>query len=1172
MLNPSGASSIPISLFGGVNQEIDPADLPLGLSPDCCDVAVLPGQVFTRPPLRRYSTLGTTAQIVYTHSFPKRDGTIVKMDFDSLGGIWANGVKVGSTAAGSRFFATNADGRTFIAISDGSKGIDVPLQFDGTNLDRVSQDGPAAPPVVANYSIPQSTLVAGSVGASVAIATAQPSNPQQTQVGGGYQYQNNYQPGNQQSSYSPPQYQTYYTSLVITTSAAHGLSVGQQVSISGNSQYNYSGVYVSAVDSPTVFEIAFYGQSNAAGTGGQATLQAPLLSRIGNTVQAATGAPHKLRAGYEVQIASVADEVIAVSSIAASPMAANEAIITTSSANGLVVGNEVYLNSVASYTLNIASGETYSSPTGVGVRNQVVTQANHNLSVGMTVIIQNFGDSPHSGDGTYAVYSVDSPTTFSVLNNASTAGSTSGAQGTVTVPFPIVAGMGITVGDVLSPTTFQIAFPFSSGTWTGGNLTFPWNGSFFVISTPTAQTFTYRQVGPDAIVQSGTGTVTPLGQVAPGNRGVACVFQTRNGYLTAPSPTLQWVSNGDGYAFVTGIPIGPSNVTARIIIFTLANGARYFYLPLAPRDPTTASVIGTSTVINDNTTTSAIFDFSDEALEAGIAVGPVDVPGNNLFQQAVLGACLGFYAYEGRLCAWGEVNKVQNFLNMGFEGGVSSSAPNIPLGWTVTGSGTLTSGDYGLAWTPTGSATISQSAYQDSVGAPILQGNTQYTLRAWVNGTATATISSASAGFNTTATLTASEAQVQANFSAKTPLVIPSDLVISYGGAAIDEIQIIYTANPVNLGLRASYEENPEAFDLITGTFGPSDDPNAVTGVVSLNGVLSLLTNGPKGNHYRVEDSTSGEPASWTIRRQGEKCGVISPWAIATFETWFCWGSDTGVRMFYGADVEKMSQEVQRFWDSINPKAKQFTVFANDPYERRLHILAATGTAMVANTWWVMDYRELNTSQSVASSGTLRVVSSGKVVTTDLTRKWAPWTPTLNYCAVLQANDGSARMVFCGGTGGSLADSAYSATYSLAEGDLTGIDDDFGPFWDTSYYTTAFFPEVELASQYQLKPYRMLFTYLTENVRGNGSVVNTTLLGGLGVVGDALRPVSVSLNLATDRGFGLNSAAERMAIRISCQPAGPQPAPANAPAGFAVSAMVISAMQHPFSPIAGWNK
>ena len=1154
MNNVEGCVEVPLGTFGGNNLDMDPTDLPQGLSWGCSDVAFIPGEVFTRPSLQRLSTVGTTAQAVYSADFKKPDGTVSSLTFYSDGGMFSDGIKFGQTAAGNRFHVENAFGKAYIAISDGSYGSDVPLQFTPEGyLDRVSQDGPGAPPTVSNYSLPSVALITGSGGAAVTVATAQPIDPTQVQIGG-------QRVGQDGEGYTPPTFETYYTSLLITTSTAHGLTVDEVVVIAGNSLYNFASATVTAVDSATTFEVSLFSQSAATGAGGTITPSAPFLVRNNNVVTAASATPNSLRNGYQVTISGVADQSSAISTIVIdNETNSGIATVTTPAPHGLVPDDVVSLVNIP--TTAVGGGiATWSLSGGLAT---ITTNTPHFLTAGTDVIVTFAGY-----DGAPQIVSaVPSSTSFTFpLDN----GLTSGTGGTVQLPWPLASGSQVTVQTVPNATTFTFSFAFNDGTWTGGTFGFAWNGTFYVTNVLSATAFQYSQVGPDALIQSGTGTVTPAGQISPGTHSIVQIFLTRTGYLTIPSPPVQVNASGGQYLFLSNAAIGPSNVVARWFGITGANGGKYFVIPVPPRDPAQQYLIGTSTVIADNTTSSAIFDFSDESLFSGIGI---DIPGNNLFALEVLGPCLGFFSYASRLNSWGERNKIQQFLNMGFEGGFLASATNKPLGWTVTGSdGSLTAGDYGQAWTAT-TATISQSAYQDRNGIAIIQPNTLYTYRAWVNGTSVATLSSASTGFSTTATITGTSTFGQANF-AVTPVTIPTDLVITIsqnGTTTHDELEIIYTLNPRRLTSRASYVNNPESMDGVTGLLGPAADPHPVWAMEERKDVLCFLTNGPNGSLYETEDTPSGEPVTWDIRHIASECGAVSVWGITKFEDWFEWISDTGLRIFDGSNIEKMSQELQPWWNTLNPAAKQFSVLANDPITRRTYIVAATGAATVTNAMYVLDYQELNTASLLANAGTLRIGYSGKVITTDLTRKWSPWSMTMNYAGLLTQPTGECIMTFCGGTGGALSDPANSAIYSLAEGEITGIDADYGPFWQNSVYPSYFFLSTDDAQQRQLGAHRLLHSFLTGNITGAGTVFFVPYLNRTDNPAAMTRALAVALDTPRDLEWALNVASERVSYQLCCQPAGPQPAPSTAPAGFRISSMTLAVLNHPFSPIRGKN-
>jgi hypothetical protein len=1171
LLNVLGAMEITLDVFGGNNLDMQPTDLPAGLSPDNSDCAFLPGSVFTRPSLTRKSSLGTTSQVVYAKTYLKPDGSFAQAEFTSDGKMWVDGLFVGMTRKLNRFYAHNAFGKLFIATSDGTHGVDVPLQYTAEGyLDRVSQDGPGAGATLGNYSIPQVALVTGSAGAGITISTAIPTDLQSVQTTTG-------QPD--ESGYVPPQYENYYTSLDIVTASAHGLIVGALITTTGNTLYNQTSAYVTQVVSATDFKISYFGQTNSTGTGGTVSSQGPLLARINNQVVATTATPHKLRVGYKVLVAGVAPLVVGggISSLVIDNSSMpGLAAINTYTPHLLVPGNVVTLTNVAA----IAVGGGINT---IVVHDGVATltmNAAEVIQAGATVIVQSSGG-PYVS---FVVGCVISPTVFTYLDARADVTLTGGS---VQVTFPTSISNRYTVQTVVNATSFTVPVSYSNGTWASGNLTFDWNGSFFVTSIASATVFAYSNIGPNALVQTGTGTATPVAQIAPGVRKCVVIFLTRTGYLTIPSPSVTFTASGGQYLIASNIPIGPTNVVARWLAFTGANGGSYYALPVPPRDPATGQIIGTSTVIGDNTTTTAIFDFADEALQRDFAI---DIPGNNLFRQEVLGPCAAFFSYASRLIAWGEANKIQQFYNMGFEGGYYATAPTVPLGWSVTGTGgTLIPGPiYGSAWQVTGGGTgtdgaITQPAYQDRNGVAILQSNTFYKfrLKAFGAGRVNAEFYSPSVGVLSTATLALPLAAdfIEGGFSYQLPVVIPPDTVLRVYASGMtagqvsvfDEMEVVYYDNPYRLTARFSYANNPEAFDGVTGILGPANDSHAVFGMEERKDVLCLLTAGPDGSLYESEDTASGEPVTWTVRHVASKCGLTSIWGIAKFEDWFCWTSDTGIRVFDGSNIEKISQEIQPWWDGINPAAKQLTVLANDPYTRRLYCIASQGTAIVANAMYVLDYRDLNTYGLLANSGTLRVGMSGKVITSDLTRKWSPWSMTMNHCALMTYGTG-AVMVFCGGTGSSLDDAAHSAIYTLIENVITGIDADYGAFWQNSRYPTHFFDPGDDAQQRGLGLHRLLHTFLSMNCTGVGAVYVTPLLDHIANPSRSSRALAVNEGLQRDLEIGLNVAAERISYEVRCQPAGAQPAAVGSPAGFRLSSITIAMKTHPYSPLRGKNR
>ena len=336
----------------------------------------------------------------------------------------------------------------------------------------------------------------------------------------------------------------------------------------------------------------------------------------------------------------------------------------------------------------------------------------------------------------YVVASVQSATVLT-LTTAVVAGTGSNftvtinyfAPGYITVKEVVQAAGGFTVFtfDSLNTTPLNVA---SGGlvyqTWsptfgTYGNAAQITDVAFDPINGWYLQFF---QLGPDSFLNATADAgKTPQAriqaQAAAGPRNAVVMFQSLDGAITAPSvPVSLAVSGGTSLIQAQDIPIGPAGTAKRIIAFTPAQGANYYYITpvTVPEVGASAAVIATGTVINDNTSTSEVIDFSDTQLTAGTQI---DIEGNNLFNQVVLAPCLGVIEYQGRLSWWGEINNVKNLLNMGFDGGFI--APN--------GSVALVNGSTAVTWE---SGSHFASGW---VGAQIVIGGSSYTIAIVGSGT-----------------------------------------------------------------------------------------------------------------------------------------------------------------------------------------------------------------------------------------------------------------------------------------------------------------------------------------------------------------------------------------------------------------------------------------------------
>lgn len=519
----------------------------------------------------------------------------------------------------------------------------------------------------------------------------------------------------------------------------------------------------------------------------------------------------------------------------------------------------------------------------------ITTTVAHGLVAGQSVTISGVGVTGYNG--TFAIVSVPLSTQFTYLAGASgLANSGGGTAASATATILTLAPHGLSAGQLVTVAGVAV---------TG------YNGTFTIASIPDTTHFTYTAAS-GGLAPSGGGTAAAAGNIDNGIHQVCVIFQTRQGYLTAPGPATKWTASGAKRAVVTSIPTGPSNVTARILCFSGSGGDSFFYVGSG------ASLFSGNLIINDNTTTSATVDFSDAILLAGTNV-------DNMFRLVELGDCAGVIDYSERLFWWGERNRIANFANLSFDGGFTGPAlPHYPLGWTPDP--TFAPGGideqsftvWGAAYSIVGNGTtatrglITQSAAKDSLGAQRLQPNTDYTIRARVainstltQGTLHVHIFSASAGINTAGLqLTAGQLSTNyAEFSAQltAPLTtIPSDLMLRIyadgtptlnGQFYIDCIEITPTAQPVNASIvRASRVEDPESYDGIDGLLSIAENNGqAIRAAFKLRERLYFVK---EHSLYATQDDGTNEPALWSISEISRKLGTPSVRGVGIGEDW----------------------------------------------------------------------------------------------------------------------------------------------------------------------------------------------------------------------------------------------------------------------------------------------
>src|SRR5712664_1864001 len=733
------------------------------------------------------------------------------------------------------------------------------------------------------------------------------------------------------------------------------------------------------------------------------------------------------------------------------------------------------------------------SPNGATANGFLVTITTtdaHGLSAGQSVTIAGVGVAGYNG--TFPVVSAPTTTQFTYIAGASgLAASGGGTAASANATIQTTTAHGFVAGQLVTTTGIGVA---------------GYNGTFPISGVPDSTHFTFT-AATGGLAASGGGTAVAAGSVSPGVHQVCVIFKTRQGYLTKPGPATSWTASGGKRAVVTNIPTGPSNVVGRILCFTGAGGASFFYTGSG------STLFSGNMVIGDNTTTSIVVDFSDAILLAGTNV-------DNLFTLIELGNCAGVLDYAQRLFWWGERNKMNNWLNLGFDGGFTGpSLPHYPLGWTpdsVFAPGGTDEQNFvvwGAGYSIVGNGTtptrglMTQGAVNDSLGAPLIQATKDYTVRARCaknavlsQGTLHIQLFSTTGGINTTgmqltaAQLTTSYVEYTAQLTA--PLAtIPSDLLLRVyadgtpnqsGQFYIDSIEIFPTTQPLNTSLvRASRVADPESYDGINGLLSVAENNGqAIRAAFKLRERLYFVKE--HSLYIRQDDGTS-EPSLWAIAEVSRKVGTPSVRGVGIGEDWVVIAHRTGLYIFSGGEPVKISQEIQPTWNQINWQYGHTLWVTVDTKERRILIGVPLGAATSPNKILMLDYRDLDDAEDIAGRPPINITYAGRKSAADKTRKWAPWTIAANACALVERSDGTASVVLGGGTPGVGGGGPTGRVYQLSDSQLSdnGIA-------IPSYYTTHYFPERAVELALNLGAHRKLFSYLTMFVDRKSTRLNSS--------------------------------------------------------------------------------
>ena len=491
----------------------------------------------------------------------------------------------------------------------------------------------------------------------------------------------------------------------------------------------------------------------------------------------------------------------------------------------------------------------------------------------------------------------------------------------------------------------------------------------------------------------------------------------------------------------------------------------------------------------------------------------------------------------------------------------TGAAPSAPLGWTpgATFAGGASALQLGLpaywgdAYAISGDGAtakrglITQSAVTDYLGVSIIQPNLSYRVRVRLaqNGLLTQGIvhinlQSTTGGFTTTglaipfSSLTTSYVEFQA-FLTDVPLTtIPADLVIQIyadgtptnnGVFLIDCIEPYPANQPFNRTLvRASYAEQPEAFDALTGllVIKSGDGETARLTFNILDNKLYIVKD---RSMYSTQDDGQNEPSQWSIQTVSGTVGTPSNRGVGVGESWAVIASYDGAYIFWGSEPVKITQEIQPTWDRIN-WAFGYTIYVVvDTKNKRIHIGAPIDSATNPNVEFVCDYSQLANSEGATSAQDIAshpqayysVYQPTKITAPGKARKWTLWNISMNCAALTIRSDNSTHFLRGNGT----------ETGKIYDQQPINLNDD-GVAIDVMYQTS-YFPQTEDEQVLQLGAHRKLCKYLTGYAFGVGNL-NFFMYGAQNQRGLVLSPLTLKNPDEWDYEKNVNFIAERMSL------------------------------------------
>ncbi len=603
-------------------------------------------------------------------------------------------------------------------------------------------------------------------------------------------------------------------------------------------------------------------------------------------------------------------------------------------------------------------------------------------------------------------------------------------------------------------------------------------------------------------------------------------FETKTGYWTKASPSFSWTAEGNKSVQITNIPVGPDYVVARRFGFTISGGEEFYHLADSMR-------------LGDNTTTELLVDFTDTDLLAGTLV---DKQLRAL--QLPPEACVT--SYGNRLIWVGERNRMQQWINLSFDGGFQAqTAEDVPHGWTLSNTGgSQETSDviHGHAYKITGDGaaasvgTIFQSASVDAYNhLPLIESNRAYTVKARIKrsagmvvGQLNIDLQSSSGGIDTNGlvlaagTVTEEYQEFEAELTAALP-TIPDDLLLRVFANLtptagefflVDEIEIWPSDTATNPStVRVSDPDRPEFYDALTGLISVAENNGeSLRAVFVIRDILYFVK---ERSLWATRDDGLNPPSGWAVEEVSPTVGTFSPHGVGIGEDWVVIAGQEGAYFFDGGRPTKINNEIDGLWRGIHWKFSDRIWVIVDPEEQRFmigvpQIEAPPPIATEPNLIWMMDYQ-----QGFGDP----LDNNGKG------RQWAPWRIPANSAAMVERGDARILTAMYGSNGGVLGTTNPGELLTQPIGEAGGIStfrSDNGIVIN-SFYRTAFMSHTQFTG-------RQLFAYLTFYAHGTGTLKMTVFKPD--ETSSVIREFILALSARQDFERQINILSERVSFRF----------------------------------------